>query len=438
MESCACSTLSAGQQKKTTAFLHILISLSLISLMAVTAQAATTPQVSAGSSSDGSSAHTLALKSDGTVWAWGDNTYGQLGDATPDINTGTYITSSAVPVQVTGLTNIKAIAAGMGFSMALDNSGTVFTWGLKDLGQLGLGDATNRFTAVQALTGITGIAAGAYHALALESTTSVLAWGLDACGQLGDGVAIPSFCILSSYKVIGNAKTKPQPIANLTGVSSVAAGSYHSLAIMSSDGSVKAWGWNSSGQLGNGATTDSSIPEAVSNLTGATGLGAGSGHSVAFDGNHAVWAWGDNLQGQLGNGGTTNSDTPVNVLSGAAGVTAAGYYTAAWKSDGTVWTWGENFDGQLGNGTTTPDSTTATPTPAQVPSFSLGSAGCSATGDVNGDGVVDIFDVIKALRFAAGLDLTTASPSALANADMNCDGVIDIFDVIKVLIKASK
>ncbi len=137
----------------------------------------------------------------------------------------------------------------------------------------GLGTTTNGFTAVQALSGITGIAAGAYHALAIESTTptSVLAWGLDACGQLGDGVVIPSGCSFSSNQVIGNAKTKPQPIAGLTGVSYVGAGNFHSLAIMS-NGSVKAWGWNGGGQLGNGTTTDSSIPEAVSNLTGATGL----------------------------------------------------------------------------------------------------------------------------------------------------------------------
>ena len=251
---------SAGQQKEAGALLRILICLSLISFMAIPAQAATTPpQVSAGSSSDGSSSHTLALRSNGTVWAWGDNTFdqlgqgatstiessdepvavklptgftgtftavaagdehslalgsdgtvwawglnnnGQLGDTIPDINTGTYIASSAVPVQVTGLTNIIAIAAGTGFSMALDTSGNVWTWGRNDCGQLGkatnisftctIDQTTDQITptaaqlafevtptqiASSSLSNITGIAAGGYHALAVEQHTYCLGLG---------------------------------------------------------------------------------------------------------------------------------------------------------------------------------------------------------------------------------------------------------------------
>ena len=488
---------SAGRQKKAGALPHILICISLISFMAIPAQAATTPtpQVSAGYNhtlalrSDGtvwgwgdnyfdqlgqgaSSAitfpepvavtgltgtftavaagdeHSLALRSDDTVWAWGQNNYGQLGDTVLD-NDGNYITYSDVPVQVTGLTNIKAIAAGAGFSMALDTSGNVWVWGRNDSGQLGNGtsdtytiDPTTELptptatqfkvlvtpTKIKSLSNITGIAAGGYHALAVDNTHTVWAWGLDGCGQLGDGVTVGSDCITATTPVVTAPKTASGFLSGLS-VSSVAAGSYHSLAIMS-DGSVEAWGANGSGQLGNNSTTDSPIPVVADTLTGVTSLAGGSAHSVALSGT-AVSTWGSNYFGQLGNGNESDSDVPISsVLSGAAGVTAGEYFTVAWKSDGTVWAWGDNSDGQLGNGTYDNTFGTPNPTPAQVPSFSL----TTLLGDMNGDGKVTAADALLALRIAVGL--VPSTPAEIAIGDLNGDGKITAADALLILRKA--
>ncbi|MDR3578342.1 MAG: dockerin type I domain-containing protein [Oryzomonas sp.] len=493
---CMGSHRSAGQQKKAAAFLRIFICISLMSFMAIPAQAAT-PQVSAGSyhtlalRSDGTvwawgdntydqlgqgtsstlenstkpvavtgltgtftavaagDEHSLALKSDGTVWAWGYNTYGQLGDTVLDTNTGAPIAFTEVPVKVTNLTNIKAIAAGTGFSMALDTSGNVWTWGRNDSGQLGNGTAytyTNTQngqlvptsgqltvevtpTKITTLSNITGIAAGEHHALAVDSTNAVWAWGLDNCGQLGDNIpsSTGSSCIFATTPVIAT----PQLVPAMSGVSSVAAGSYHSLAIKS-DNSVEAWGANAAGQLGIGTSSDSSLPEALSGLTGVTALGGGSGHSAALGGT-AVSTWGVNTLGQLGNGNTTSSDVPISsVLTGAAGVTAGEFFTVAWKSDGTVWAWGDNSDGQLGNGTSVAFGT-ASPTPTQVASFSL----TTLLGDWNNDGQVSAVDALLCLQYAVGINtLNLTSVVALERGDMNGDKQINATDALLILRKA--
>lgn len=502
---CMGSHRSAGQQKKAAAFSRILICLSLLMFIPYSVPAATTPQVAAGSAhtvalrSDGTvwawgdnsadqlglgvsstlttstvpvavsvptgftgiiavaagENHSLALKSDGTVWAWGNNTYGQLGDTidpnqtNPDTGATVIIASSAVPIQISELSGITAIAAGTGFSMALKSDGTVWTWGRNDLGQLGNGTsltyASSQPTADQlaieakptqltTLSGVvTGIAAGGYHALALKNDGIVWAWGLDSCGQVGDpALAVSSNCSLSSNRVIAHANATPQAVSGLTGVSSVAAGVNHSVARMS-DGTVEAWGWNSSGQLGDGSTTDSSAPVTASGLTGITEVGAGSGHTVALKSDGTVYTWGANGVGQLGTGTITSSPTPATVLSGTAGIAAGEFFTVANKTAGTVWAWGDNSSGQLGNGTAVDAFGVATPTPVQVVSFSL----TALLGDMNNDGSVKAVDALLALQYAVGINnqgLTSAD--ALARGDMNGDGKISSVDALLILRKA--
>ena len=315
----------------------------------------------------GSYYHSLALESDGTVWAWGRNDYGQLGNGTiGDGTTTPYISSTPVQVDISGVTDI---AVGDLYSLALKSDGTVWAWGSNYYGELGNGTTTDSPTPVQVNTSgvtVTNIASGGSHGLALKNDGTVLAWGFNSHGQLGSEITdFPAFL------------STPVQVPDLSDVKDIAGGAYHSLALKS-NGTVSAWGNNSSGMLGNGSLDPQSItPVQVSNLSGVTSIAAGSYHSLAIkedtvenkkrNGRTTIsvaMAWGENEWGQLGNGTTTNSNTPVQVsnLSGVKDIAGGGHHSLVLKSDGTVWAWGRNNYGQLGNGTTT-DS----PTPVQVP-----------------------------------------------------------------------
>jgi len=279
--------------------------------------------------------HSFALHSDGTVWAWGRNNSGQLGDGST--------TNRSVPVQIQGLSGMTAIAAGIYFSLALKSDGTVWTWGRNNDGQLGDGSTTNRSMPVQVLglSDVAAIAAHDYHSLVLKRDGTVWAWGNNNYGQLGDGSTT-------------NRKT-PVQVLSLNGVTAITAGNYESLALKN-DGTVWAWGRNSTGQLGNGSTTDSSVPLQVSGLSGITSIAAGA-HVLALHSNGIAWAWGYNSVGQLGDGnggGYIYSTVPVQVqgLTDLTIIAAGGAYSLAMKNDGTVWAWGHNDTGKLGDGST--------------------------------------------------------------------------------------
>ncbi len=229
------------------------------------------------------------------------------------------------------------------------SDGTVRAWGRNNKGQLGngtIGDSAAHVT-VTGLADITKVAAGNEHSLALKSDGTVWAWGSNSKGQLGDGFTVDQ---LTPVQVMMS------PSIGLTGVTAIAAGVDFSLALKS-DGTVWAWGYNSSSQLGNGLTTDSPIPVQVTGLTGVTAISAGFDHSVALGIDGLVRAWGNNSQGQLGNNTTTASTTfvQVGVVSAVLAVSAGNQFTVVARGNGlssTVWTWGDNTYGQLGNGTT--------------------------------------------------------------------------------------
>jgi alpha-tubulin suppressor-like RCC1 family protein len=279
-------------------------------------------------------AHSLALREDGTVWAWGSNFAGALGN-------GSTAAFSPSPVQVAGLSGVRAVAGGLGYSLALREDGTVWAWGDNQFGQLGTGSsADSSLTPVQVagLSGVRAIAGGYSHGLALREDGTVWAWGRNVNGELGNGTTTDS---LTPVQVVG-----------LSGVTAIS-GSYHSLALRS-DGSVWAWGDNQLGQLGNGTTTDSLTPVQVVGLSGASAIAAEYNSSLALRSDGSVWAWGQAAGGLSSDGAIVDSLTPVQVagLSGVTAIAGGGFHSLALRSDGSLWAWGDNFAGQLGGGST--------------------------------------------------------------------------------------
>ncbi|MEI7620912.1 MAG: fibronectin type III domain-containing protein [Candidatus Moraniibacteriota bacterium] len=288
--------------------------------------------------------HSLALASDGTVWAWGDGASGQLGGGN---NSASLLPSKVKNVDGTSqLTEVLAIATGNGFSMALKKDGTVWTWGLNDKGQLGVGTNTNTNLPVQvtSLAQVSTISAGVDSKTALVVTAdgTVWTWGDGSLGQLGNGSSLDS-------KV-------PVQVTGLTGVSNVSGGKNMSLALKN-DKTVWSWGTNVDGELGDGTNNSSNTPVAVLNLTNVNSISAASTHSLAIKTDNTVWSWGNNNKGQLGDGTVSRKNAPVQVVGLGAGtlVSVAGgqSFSLALKYDGSVMAWGWNASGQLGDNTTT-------------------------------------------------------------------------------------
>ncbi|MBI0070969.1 InlB B-repeat-containing protein [Bifidobacterium sp. W8115] len=333
-------------------------------------------QVSAGN------AHSLAVGSDGYVYAWGFNNYGQLGNNT----SGTYSYSS-VPVRVSDPANptdtskgLKAIQVSGGYShsLAVGSDGYVYAWGLNNYGQLGnntsdtysyssvpvrVRDPANSTDTSKGLKAIQ-VSAGSWHSLAVGSDGYTYAWGLNEDGQLGNNKSRNS-----SVPVRVCDPANPTDTSKGLQTVQVSGGGDHSLAV-DKDGQTWSWGRNDHGELGNGTTTSTRsanpIPARVrypanARAVAATQVSAGTFHSLAVDKDGNIWAWGYNYFGQLGNNTTSNRPIPVKVFASAqstssagpwlkaAQISAGGYHSLVIGADGYAKAWGRNGYGQLGN-----------------------------------------------------------------------------------------
>ncbi len=268
------------------------------------------------------------LLADGTVYTWGFNAYGELGDGTT--------TERLTPVLVPGLTGITQIAQGADHMLAAGTGGVVWAWGRNDHGQLGDGTTTERTSPVPVpgLTGITQLAAGDNHSLALRSDGTVLSWGRNDYGELGTGTTV--------------SRPTPGPVPGLTGIIQVAAAGDVSYALRS-DGTLFAWG---GGIVGIGSNAVNTVPVTVP-LAGVTQVATGGADTLAIAGpSHTVYAWRHNFAGEIGNGTQhVQQLTPAQLnLSGVIQVSEGQWASAAIRSDGSLFTWGANGLFNLGTG----------------------------------------------------------------------------------------
>jgi len=307
----------------------------------------------------------LTLKPDGTVWTWGYNASGQLGNGAT--GNGTATADSSLPVQVLSpggtsyLSGIVAVMGGEQHDIALKSDGTVWTWGSDKEDQLGDGNAINSSTPVQVsgLSSIVKLAGRGYHSVAVKSDGTVWAWGWDEYGALGNGVADTNGDYLVPVQVQGVSN----PIM-------VSTGYMFSVALMQ-DHTLMAWGNNAEGEIGDGTTTARLTPVAVQGINQVRWVSAGWTHVVAIRADGTVWVWGANNwqgafdckdtydnnnlgffcgYGMLGDGSTADHYTPEQVpgLSGAIMALGGDSSTSVLLKDGTVWTFGSNGAGQLG------------------------------------------------------------------------------------------
>jgi autotransporter-associated beta strand protein len=278
----------------------------------------------------------FGIKSDGTLWAWGDNTYGQLGDGTT--------TYRPNPVQIGIATNWLTIACGSAHTFGTQADSTVWGWGLNTNGQLGNGTNTSSLVPIKTSSfTLTSISCGAFHSSAIVSGV-LYSWGLNSSGQLGDGTTVD----------------KNTPVQESTATSTwtkVACGNSYTVGIRA-DGSIWAWGLNDNGQLGDNTLVNKSVPtREYTASTLWTQVACGVNHTMAKRSTGALYAWGNNTNGQLGDGTLVNKSVPTREVTASLvwnNLSCGESHSVATRNDNSLWAWGTNINGQLGNGTLLP------------------------------------------------------------------------------------
>ena len=340
---------------------------------------------------------TAAIKEDGSLWMWGDNSYSQLGG-------GTTKEYSSIPKQVSGMDNVKTVVLGWQYTAAIKEDGSLWMWGNNEHGQLGDGTTNEISQPKKILDNVKTVELQTYYGAAIKEDGSLWMWGENTYGQLGDGTTTDSLRpkqVLEDVKTVklgdyyssftaaikengslwmwgnnghgqlgdgtkSNESLRPKQI--LEDVKTVALGNLHGGAIKE-DGSLWMWGNNDYGQLGDGTTTESLRPKQVSGMEHVKMVKLEKDHTGAIKEDGSLWMWGNNNYGQLGYKTTDSySSTPKQILSEAQSISFRDNSYGSWycdaaaiKEDGSLWMWGDNSYGQLGDGTTT-----NVPTPKQI------------------------------------------------------------------------
>jgi alpha-tubulin suppressor-like RCC1 family protein len=286
-------------------------------------------------------AYSLAIRTDGTLWGWGANYYGRIGD-------GTTVDKSS-PVQIGTGKDWTFIAVKCTHSLALKSDKSFWGWGMNNGGQLGDGTTVDKHSPVQIGTDKdwVSIAVGYAHSLALKSNGTLWAWGSNTVGELGDGTT--------------EGRLSPVQIGTDNTWVAIEAG-FHNTFALKSDGTLWAWGQNNYAQLGDGTTQSKNAPTQIGidkNWTKVVTYHYMVGHTLALKSDGTLWAWGRNQSGQLGDGATEAKKSPVQIGTDKDWVSVAvgGSHSIALKSNETLWVWGANNYGQLGDGTTMNKST---------------------------------------------------------------------------------
>ena len=443
-------------------FARCSLAVTLIGLMAVVLPIATqAPQRANAAAMTGftkvtaGSDFTCAVKTDGTVWCWGLNTSGQLGDGTT--------TNRNRPVQVSGLTDVADVDNQSDFACALKTVGTVVCWGNGGFGQLGNGGTTNSSTPVQVsgLSGVTQIATGYGHVCAVISNGTVSCWGWNIVHQLGDGTTTSrttpisvsgittatevragawNSCALLANQTLtcwgdangfrgsaGSASTKSSP-TGISGVTLLSKAHGQHMCAKLTDDSVKCWGYNDHGQIGDNSQTNRNTPVLISSLAGMIGMSSANHTTCALKSDGTPWCWGWGGFGMLGTGNDADQYVPAAVqgVTGVSQISSGYVHTCALLTDSTIKCWGRNQYGSLGNGTLTnsalavsvmaPPVTLASPTSITV----TATASTAKSLDVSWDAVTGASSYTVKLYNAAGTGiLATKTGVASASTTIN-------------------
>ena len=301
----------------------------------------------------------MAIKTDSSLWAWGLNNYGQIGDGTcngySDDGYREDKYNKITPIKI--MDDVVSVSVGWSHTMAVKSDGSLWVWGSNNAGQLGNGTTINSYKPIKIMDDVSFVSAGWDYSMAIKIDGSLWSWGSNLYNSLGDGTRVDR---LTPIKIMDN-------------VSFVSAGGYHTMAIKT-DGSLWGWGVNDVGQLGDGTVSDGPVNNSKSTpikimddvvyvATGATDIIGSSikiGYTLAVKSDGSLWSWGGNRHGQLGDGTRTtyNYDTwihnindryaPVKIMDGVSNVSAGEFHVVAVKKDGSLWVWGENGGGYLG------------------------------------------------------------------------------------------